>query len=49
MLQTSLLPQSPRPKSRNLRWAIITVICVITIANYLDRVVIPPSFGPTPS
>ena len=26
-----------RPRGRNLRWAIIAVICVLTIANYLDR------------
>lgn len=26
-----------RPKGRNLRWAIIGVIVVLTIANYLDR------------
>jgi len=27
----------PRPRGRNLRWAIIAVICVLTLANYLDR------------
>ncbi len=26
-----------RPKGRNLRWLVIAVICVLTIANYLDR------------
>lgn len=26
-----------RPRGRNLRWAIIAVICVLTVANYLDR------------
>ncbi len=26
-----------RPRGRNLRWAIIGVICLLTIANYMDR------------
>ncbi|HWC84630.1 MAG TPA: MFS transporter [Pseudonocardiaceae bacterium] len=28
---------APRPKGRNLRWAIIGVITLLTITNYLDR------------
>jgi MFS family permease len=31
----SLAPR--RPRGRNWRWGIIAVICVLTIANYLDR------------
>jgi MFS family permease len=34
MVPTSAIP---RPRGHNLRWAIIAVICVLTLANYLDR------------
>jgi len=26
-----------RPRGRNLRWAIIAMLCILTVANYLDR------------
>jgi sugar phosphate permease len=28
---------SARPRGRNLRWGIIAIVCVLTVANYLDR------------
>ncbi len=38
--ETSLVTPAvvlPRPKGRNLRWAIVAVIGILTLTNYLDR------------